>query len=109
MLFKNLIQANAIHFVQADVLRLGGLPEYLAVVLMAKKSGLPVAPHASDMGQIHQHLAVWQSIALGMEPCCLEYIPHLRDHFVTPTVVQGGRYRLPTNPGISSRLGGLTP
>ena len=27
VLFKNLIQARGIHFVQADVVRLGGLPE----------------------------------------------------------------------------------
>jgi L-fuconate dehydratase len=109
VLFKNLIGAGAIQYVQADMLRLGGLPEFLAVALMARKAGLPVVPHASDMGQVHQHLVLWQALALGVEPTFLEYIPHLRDHFVTPAVVEQGRFHAPRTPGISSRLVGLTP
>lgn len=109
ILFKNLIQAGGVHFVQADSLRLGGLPEFLAVCLMAKKAGLPVVPHAGDMGQIHQHLAVWQSIALDVEPFHLEYIPHLREHFAEPVEVTNGRYQLPKIPGSSTRLVGVTP
>jgi L-fuconate dehydratase len=109
VLFKNLLRAEAVHFVQADIVRLGGLPEFLAVMLMSRKAGLPVVPHAGDMSQIHQHLAVWQSIRLGVEPYHLEYIPHLREHFVTPIRVEGGRYQLPRVPGSSTRLVGVTP
>jgi L-fuconate dehydratase len=109
VLFKNLIRAEAIRFVQADILRLGGLPEFLAVALMSRKAGLPVVPHAGDMGQIHQHLAVWQALRLGMEPHPLEYIPHLREQFVTPARVEGGRYRLPDTPGSGTRLVGVEP
>jgi hypothetical protein len=32
------------------------LPEFLAVSLLCAASGVPVAPHAGDMGQLHQHL-----------------------------------------------------
>jgi L-fuconate dehydratase len=109
VLFKNLIRAGAIQFVQADVVRLGGLPEFLAVMLMSRKAGLPVVPHAGDMGQIHQHLAVWQSIRLGVEPLHLEYIPHLRERFVTPVQVEAGLYRLPGVPGASTQLVGVAP
>jgi L-fuconate dehydratase len=104
VLFKNLIRADAVRFVQADIVRLGGLPEYLAVCLMARKAGLPVVPHVGDMGQIHQHLVPWQAIRLGGEAYHLEYIPHLRDRFVTPVRVEGGRYRLPQEPGATTRL-----
>jgi L-fuconate dehydratase len=105
--FKNLIRAGALQFVQADIVRLGGLPEFLAVMLMSKKAGLPVVPHAGDMSQIHQHLVVWQSIRLGVEPFHLEYIPHLREQFVAPIRVEGGRYHLPRAPGSSTRLVGV--
>lgn len=104
VMFKNLIRAGSIHFLQADVLRLGGLPEWLAVALMAKKADLPLVPHASDMGQIHQHLVFWQSITLGRKPCYLESIPHLRNHFVEPATIRNGRYQLPKDPGASTRL-----
>ncbi len=48
--------------------------------LLAKKLGLPVVPHVGDMGQLHQHLVLFNHIALGQEVLFLEYIPHLRDH-----------------------------
>jgi L-fuconate dehydratase len=109
VMFKNLIGAEAIHFVQADIVRLGGLPEFLAVMLMARKAGLPVVPHAGETSQIHQHLIVFQSIMLGVEPYPLEYIPHLRDAFAEPIDVHGGRYHLPRTPGASTRMVGLAP
>jgi len=30
-----------------------------------------------------------------------EYVNHLHEHFVTPVVVQNGRYQAPTAPGYS--------
>lgn len=109
VLFKNLIRGEGLHFVQADIVRLGGLPEFLAVMLMARKAGLPVVPHAGETSQIHQHMVVWQSIMLGVEPYHLEYIPHLKDEFATPIRVAGGRYQLPGDPGASTRMVGVAP
>jgi L-fuconate dehydratase len=104
VLFKNFMQAGALHYVQADCTRLGGVSEFLTVSLLAKKLGLPVVPHVGDMGQLHQHLVVFNHIALGHEVSFLEYIPHLRDHFVFPAVVKDGRYRIPEEPGASCEL-----
>ncbi len=104
VLFKNFMQAGALHYVQADCTRLGGVSEFLAVSLLAKKLGLPVVPHVGDMGQLHQHLVLFNHIALGHEVSFLEYIPHLRDHFVFPAVVKDGRYRIPEEPGASCEL-----
>jgi L-fuconate dehydratase len=109
VLFKNLIRGGGIHFVQADVTRLGGLPEWLAVALMAKKAGLPLVPHAGDMGQVHQHLVLWRALALGEEPDPLEYIPYIRAAFETPIQVERGAYRVPSEPGASTRMAGLSP
>jgi L-fuconate dehydratase len=108
VLFKNFIEAAAVHFVQADCTRLAGVSEFLAVALLAQKFGLPVVPHVGDMGQIHQHLVLFNHIALGQPVIFLEYIPHLRQHFVNPAIVEGGMYRTPEVPGLSADLVELT-
>ena len=46
VVFKQLLQANAIDFCQVDSCRLGGLNEVIIVLLMAAKFGVPVCPHA---------------------------------------------------------------
>jgi len=104
VLFKNFLKARAIHYVQADCTRLGGVSEFITVSLLAKKFGLPIVPHVGDMGQIHQHLVLFNHIALNHEVVFLEHIPHLGDHFVTPALVNGGRYRTPEEPGASADL-----
>lgn len=104
VLFKNFMQARGMYFVQADCTRLAGVSEFLTVSLLARQFGLPVVPHVGDVGQIHQHLVLFNHIALGHEALFLEYIPHLRDHFVHPAVVEDGVYRTPQEPGSSSDL-----
>ena len=106
VLFKNYMQAGAIHFVQADCTRLAGVGEFLTVSLMARKFGLPVLPHVGDMGQIHQHLVLFNHIALGHEVVFLEHIPHLREYLVHPASIRGGVYRTPEVPGLSCDLKG---
>jgi L-fuconate dehydratase len=106
VLFKNYMQAGAVHFVQADCTRLAGVAEFLTVSLMARKFGLPVVPHVGDMGQIHQHLVLFNHIAMGHEAVFLEHIPHLRDYFVHPASIEGGVYRTPEAPGLSCDLKG---
>lgn len=102
--FKNFLQAFGIHYVQADCTRLAGVSEFLSVSLLAKKFHLPVVPHVGDMGQLHQHLVLFNHIALGHEPIFLEHIPHLRDHFVFPALVADGCYKTPQHPGASCDL-----
>jgi L-fuconate dehydratase len=104
VLFKNFMQLGALHFVQADVTRLAGVSEFLAVSLLARKFNLPLVPHAGDMGQIHQHLVLFNHIAIGHEVLFLEHIPHLRSQFVFPAELEGGVYRPPQEPGASTDL-----
>ena len=89
---------------QADCTRLAGVSEFLAVSLLARKYRLPVVPHVGDMGQIHQHLVLFNHIAMGHEALFLEYIPHLRDYFTDPARVANGVYQTPERPGASSDL-----
>jgi L-fuconate dehydratase len=104
VLFKNFMSAGALYFVQVDCTRVAGISEFLTVSLMAKKLGLPVVPHVGDMGQIHQHLVLFNHIAMGHNALFLEYIPHVREHFLDPADVSGGVYRTPQEPGCSCDL-----
>lgn len=101
ILFKNFLQSGAIYYVQADCTRLAGVSEFLTVSLLAKAAGLPVVPHVGDMGQLHQHLVLFNHVALGHEALFLEHIPHLAGHFVHPARVKGGHYETPQEPGAS--------
>jgi len=102
VMFKNFMQAEAVKFVQVDCTRVGGVSEFITVSLLARKFGLPVVPHVGDMGQIHQHLVLFNHIAMGHEAIFLEYIPHLREYFLHPAVVSDGIYEIPQEPGSSS-------
>lgn len=102
--FKNYLQANAARFIQVDCTRVAGVSEFLAVSLLARQYGIPVVPHVGDMGQIHQHLVLFNHIGMGHEALFLEYIPHLAAHFWEPARVEGGRYLTPRAPGASSDL-----
>ncbi len=109
VMFKNFMEAGAVHFVQADCTRVAGISEFLTVSLLARKFGLPVVPHVGDMGQIHQHLVLFNHIAMGHEVLFLECIPHLRQYFVAPVRVENGVYVTPQTPGSSSDLKGVAP
>lgn len=104
VIFKNYLQLNAAGFIQVDAVRVAGVSEFLAVSLLCRKFGIPVVPHVGDMGQIHQHLVLYNHIGLDLPAVFLEHIPHLRKHFVNPVRVEEGVYRTPEEPGLSSDL-----
>ena len=109
IVFKNFMQAGAAHFVQVDCTRVAGISEFLTIILLAREFGLPVVPHVGDMGQIRQHLVVFNRIAMGHELLFLECIPHLQEYFSVPVRVENGVYRTPQTPGPSSDLKGVAP
>ena len=109
IVFKNFMQAAAVQIVQVDCTRVAGISEFLTVSLLARKFGLRVVPHVGDMGQIHQHLVLFNHIALGHEALFLECIPHLQDHFVNQSRVEQGVYVTPQAPGASSDLKDVRP
>jgi L-fuconate dehydratase len=105
VIFKQLLQANAISFCQIDSCRLGGVNEILAVLLMAKKFGVPVCPHAGGVGlcEYVQHLAIFDYVCVSasLENRLLEFVDHLHEHFVDPVRMKNGRYMPPQSPGYS--------
>src|SRR5262249_31653860 len=105
IVFKQLLEANAIGFCQIDSCRLGGVNEVIAVLLMAAKRGIPVCPHAGGVGlcEYVQHLALFDYIAVSgsLEGRLVEYVDHLHEHFVEPVEIRNGRYIPPRKPGYS--------
>ena len=104
VIFKNYLQMECMGFCQVDAVRVAGVSEFLAISLMARKAGIPVVPHVGDMGQLHQHLVLFNHIGLGHAALFLEHIPHLREHFVHPVCVEAGVYQTPQEPGASCDL-----
>ncbi|MFE6092474.1 L-fuconate dehydratase [Streptomyces massasporeus] len=108
IVFKQLLQAGALDVVQIDAARVGGVPENLAILLLAAKFGVPVCPHAGGVGlcELVQHLSMFDYVALSgtTEDRVIEYVDHLHDHFLDPVVIREGRYTAPTAPGFSAAM-----
>jgi L-fuconate dehydratase len=108
VLFKQLMQANAIGVCQVDACRLGGVNEVLAVLLLAAHHGIPVCPHSGGVGlcELTQHLSIADYISVGasLDGRLLEYVDHLHEHFHDPVRIRDGRYQAPEQPGYSARM-----
>ena len=106
IMFKQLLQSDAIAFCQVDSCRLGGVNEVLAVLLhgrQVRRAGLParrwrrpvrVRPAPLD-------LRLRRGERVSMEGRVIEYVDHLHEHFEHPVVIENGRYMPPTAPGYS--------
>ncbi len=108
VMFKQFMQAGGLQVCQIDSCRLGGVNEVLAVLLLAKKFGAQVCPHAGGVGlcEYVQHLSMFDYICVSasLEDRITEYADHLHEHFIDPVVMKNGRYLPPTTPGYSSTM-----
>ncbi|KAB1258334.1 Mitochondrial enolase superfamily member 1 [Camelus dromedarius] len=87
VIFKQLLQAKALQFLQIDSCRLGSVNENLAVLLMAKKF---------DEGGFL--VADW----LFSRMC--EYVDHLHEHFKYPVRIKKASYMPPKDAGYSTEM-----
>ncbi|MBU2945391.1 L-fuconate dehydratase [Zobellia uliginosa] len=105
VMFKQLMQANAIEICQIDSCRVGGVNEILAILFMAAKFNIPVCPHAGGVGlcEYVQHLSMIDYIAISasLENRIIEYVDHLHEHFFDPVVIKNGAYMPPSMAGYS--------
>ena len=108
VIFKQLLQAEAIRFCQVDSCRLGGLNEVLAVMLLARKFGVPTCPHAGGVGLCEHvnHLVMIDRAKLGSPTGdrVAEWVDHLHEHFVAPARVAGAAYLAPEAPGYGVEM-----
>ncbi|MEV0144157.1 MULTISPECIES: L-fuconate dehydratase [unclassified Nonomuraea] len=108
IVFKQLLQADAISYLQIDSARVGGVNENIAILLLAARFGVPVCPHAGGVGlcELVQHLSMFDYAAVSgsMDDRVIEYVDHLHEHFIDPVVIDNGRYRAPSAPGFSAEM-----
>jgi L-fuconate dehydratase len=108
VIFKQLLQAEAIDVMQIDACRVAGVNENIANILLAAKFGVPVCPHTGGVGlcELAQHLAMFDYVAVSgsLAERRIEWIDHLHEHFVEPAAVRRGRYRAPLGAGASAEL-----
>jgi L-fuconate dehydratase len=108
VVFKQLLQADAVDVVQIDACRVGGVNENIAILLLAAKFGVPVCPHAGGVGlcEMVQHLAMFDYLAVSgsWQDRMIEYVDHLHEHFADPALISGGRYVAPRAPGGGAKM-----
>jgi L-fuconate dehydratase len=108
IVFKQLLQAEAIDVVQLDATRVAGTNENIAILLLAAEFGVPVCPHAGGVGlcEVVQHFSFFDYARVGTsrEGRMIEYVDHLHEHYVEPVRVQEGRYLAPLRPGIGAEM-----
>jgi L-alanine-DL-glutamate epimerase-like enolase superfamily enzyme len=95
--FRDFIERGAVGYVQADVTRLGGVTEWLAVAELALAHHLPVVPHAGDLMRVHRHLGAGHPASP-----LIECIPWFQDLFEDPTDIREGVFHLGEQPGAST-------
>ncbi len=108
VVFKQMLQAGSLDVVQIDAARVAGVNENIAILLLAAVFGVPVCPHAGGVGlcELVQHLAMFDLVAVSgtTDDRAIEYVDHLHEHFVSPVVVEKGRYLAPLDPGFSAQM-----
>nr|WP_306239614.1 enolase C-terminal domain-like protein [Ornithinimicrobium cryptoxanthini] len=108
VVFKQLLQARSLQVLQLDATRVAGVNENVAILLLAAKFGVRVCPHAGGVGlcEAVQHISMFDYVAVSgsLEGRMIEFVDHLHEHFVTPTVIERGRYLAPTTPGAGTEI-----
>jgi L-fuconate dehydratase len=108
VVFKQLLQAEALSVLQLDSARVAGVNENIANLLLAAKFGVPVCPHAGGVGlcELVQHLSMFDYVAVSgsMDDRVIEYVDHLHEHFLDPVVIRDGHYVTPVRPGFGAEM-----
>ncbi len=103
VIFKQLLKSKAIKYCQIDAVRVAGVNDVMAIILMAAKHGVPVCPHGGGIGLCNmiQHFGMWDQIAVAghSETQLIEYIDFLQEAVEHPVQVRDGCYVAPTAPG----------
>lgn len=98
-MFRDLLEAGALGIAQPDVMKLGGIANWLDVAALARVHGVPVVPAAYDMMQLDVQLMAATPNGLWME--CL---PWLQGVFAEPLEIEAGHVAVPTAPGAGTRI-----
>jgi L-alanine-DL-glutamate epimerase-like enolase superfamily enzyme len=91
--FRHMLEARSVDVPMIDLVRVGGITQWLKVAGMAEAFNLPVVSHL--IPEVHVHL-------IGAVPngLTVEYMPWLVPLFKEVPVQQNGELAMPTKPGL---------
>ena len=91
--FRHLLEARSIDIVMIDLMRVGGITQWLKVAGMAEAFNLPVVSHV--VPEIHVHLVA--AIPNGLT---VEYMPRTLRLFEETPAMEDGLLVVPKKPGL---------
>jgi L-talarate/galactarate dehydratase len=91
--FRHMLEARSIDIVMIDLLRVGGITQWMKVAGMAQAFNLPVVSHLFP--EIHVHLMA--AIPNGLT---VEYMPWSLHLFEETPVIENGELVVPSKPGL---------
>jgi len=91
--FRHLLEHRSIDIVMIDLLRVGGITQWMKVAGMAEAFNLPVVSHL--VPEIHVHLVA--AIPNGLT---VEYMPWTLNLYEQTPPIEGGQLVVPKEPGL---------
>src|SRR5437588_951794 len=91
--FRHMLEARSVDIPMIDLVRVGGITQWLKVAGMAEAFNLPVVSHL--IPEVHVHL-----IGAAPNGLTVEYMPWLVPLFKEVPVQQNGELAMPTKPGL---------
>ena len=91
--FRHMIEAHSVDIVMIDLIRVGGIANWMKVAAMAEAFNLPVVSHL--LPEIHVHL-----VAAAPNGLTVEYMPWSFRLFEEVPVPVNGELSVPTKPGL---------
>jgi len=91
--FRHLLEARAIDIVMVDLLRVGGITQWMKVAGMAEAFNLPIVSHL--VPEIHVHL-----VAAAPNGLTVEYMPWSLRLFEQTPAIEDGQLVVPNKPGL---------
>ncbi|HEY6820534.1 MAG TPA: mandelate racemase/muconate lactonizing enzyme family protein [Burkholderiales bacterium] len=95
--FRHMLEARSVDIAMIDVLRAGGITQWLKIAAMAQAFNLPVVSHL--LPEIHVHLVA--AIPNGLT---VEYMPWSLGLFEEVPALQKGMLRVPDRPGLGLKF-----
>jgi L-talarate/galactarate dehydratase len=91
--FRHLLEARSVDIAMIDLLRAGGITQWMKIAGMAEAFNVPVVSHL--IPEIHLHLVA--AIPNGLT---VEYMPWTLRLYEEPPAMEGGRLVVPKKPGL---------
>jgi L-talarate/galactarate dehydratase len=95
--FRHMLEARSVDIVMIDLVRVGGITQWLKVAAMAEAFNLPVVSHL--LPEIHVHL-----VAAVPNGLTVEYMPWSLKLFEEAPILEQGELVIPDRPGLGLKF-----